>query len=77
MAVDGTGVPPSTSRFEKSVWVVSVLVGPRSWVLGGGEESAGIGVAWKCRDWKVEEGRRWEGFLELDAGFDSREEQRY
>jgi hypothetical protein len=34
MAVEGTGVRPSTSRVEKSVCVVSLLVGPRSWVLG-------------------------------------------
>jgi len=42
--------------------VVSVLAGPRSWVLGSGEESAGAGEAWICRR---EGGKCWV-FLGLD-----------
>jgi len=61
-------VPPSTSRFEKSVCVVSVLAGPRSCVLGGGEESARIEVAWTRRVWKGE-GMGWWGFLGHDEWF--------
>ena len=62
MAVDGTGVPPRTSRLEKSVWVFSFDFGPRSVeagalealeaereVLRKGEEREVIGVT-KGRD---------------------------
>jgi hypothetical protein len=64
MAVEGTGVPPSTSRLEKSVCVVSALAGPRSPVLGAGDESAGAGEAWICRL----EGSKWWDVLGLGEG---------
>lgn len=38
----GAGVLPSTSREEKSVWVVSVEGGPRSWERGGREARRGV-----------------------------------
>lgn len=63
MAVEGTGVPPKTSRLEKSVCVFSFDVGPRSLETGAlevvefrrevmpiGDALAAIGTTRSCED---------------------------
>ena len=47
----GAGALENTSMALKSVWVVSVEVGPRSVVAGGEEGESGVGVVERVRAW--------------------------